>query len=388
MSQTELPITLSRCPVSTKVDLDPGRAISVVPKTHDDALNERQLVDYRDQRMRFLSWLLQIGKSPEKAQGYSQYTVYSDAYRTARFDLWVWEQSGRYKWPPDADDAADYMDHLAMSDQSQVMKGKAQEALQHLSKWLQHTQGRDKWEFQYSFDSSGGNSQPADFLTVEERRAIRQAALNRGNVPSYDSLTAEERAGWKQHIAKVLDKEYGEVSQKDWEEIDGWKVTSLVWVSLDAGLRPDEVKNAVVQWADPTNGVLRIPKAESSKNEGNWTVSLQDRTATALSRWLDERKQYDAYADTDTIWLTGHGNPYGSKSLRRLLHRLCEDADINYEHRQMSWYSIRHSVGTYMTRERDLAAAKAQLRHKNPQTTMKYDQVPVEDRRDALDRMG
>ena len=51
-------------------------------------------------------------------------------------------------------------------------------------------------------------------------------------------------------------------------------------------------------------------------------------------------------------------------------------------------YSIRHSVGTYMIRERDLAAAKAQLRHKNPQTIMKYDQVPVEDRRDALDRMG
>jgi integrase len=54
----------------------------------------------------------------------------------------------------------------------------------------------------------------------------------------------------------------------------------------------------------------------------------------------------------------------------------------------MSWYTIRHSVGTYMTKERDLAAAKAQLRHKNPMTTMKYDQVPVEDRRDALNRMG
>lgn len=54
----------------------------------------------------------------------------------------------------------------------------------------------------------------------------------------------------------------------------------------------------------------------------------------------------------------------------------------------MSWYTIRHSVGTYMTKERDLAATKAQLRHKNAKTTMKYDQVPVEDRQDALDRMG
>lgn len=54
----------------------------------------------------------------------------------------------------------------------------------------------------------------------------------------------------------------------------------------------------------------------------------------------------------------------------------------------MSWYTIRRSVGTYMTKERDLAAAKAQLRQKNPMTTMKYDQVPLEDLRDALNRMG
>jgi hypothetical protein len=41
-----------------------------------------------------------------------------------------------------------------------------------------------------------------------------------------------------------------------------------------------------------------------------------------------------------------------------------------------------------MTREEDLAAAQAQLRHKSPETTMKYDQTPVEDRKNALDRMG
>jgi len=44
----------------------------------------------------------------------------------------------------------------------------------------------------------------------------------------------------------------------------------------------------------------------------------------------------------------------------------------------------RHSTATYMAREEDLAAAQAQLRHKSPQTTMRYDQAPVEDRRDAL----
>ena len=70
-----------------------------------------------------------------------------------------------------------------------------------------------------------------------------------------------------------------------------------------------------------------------------------------------------------------------------MLHKLCEFADIPYENRSMSWYAIRHSVGTYMTREEDLAAAQAQIRHKSPETTMRYDQAPVEDRRNALNKM-
>ena len=67
---------------------------------------------------------------------------------------------------------------------------------------------------------------------------------------------------------------------------------------------------------------------------------------------------------------------------------LCDKAGIRTDNRQLSWYAIRHSVGTYMTHKRDLAATKAQLRHKSVKTTMKYDAVPLEDRRDALDRMG
>lgn len=117
-------------------------------------------------------------------------------------------------------------------------------------------------------------------------------------------------------------------------------------------------------------------------------MSLTGRTTTALEKWLDERANYDRYDETDALWLTTLGNPYANKSLSRLLKRLCGEAGIPVENREMSWYAIRHSVGTYMAREEDLATAQAQLRHKSPKTTMKYDQAPVEDRRDALDRMG
>jgi hypothetical protein len=40
-----------------------------------------------------------------------------------------------------------------------------------------------------------------------------------------------------------------------------------------------------------------------------------------------------------------------------------------------------------MAREDGLAAARDQLRHKSEKTTMRYDQTPVEDRKDALERM-
>jgi len=68
--------------------------------------------------------------------------------------------------------------------------------------------------------------------------------------------------------------------------------------------------------------------------------------------------------------------------------RLCEIAGIGTEDRQMSLYTIRHSVGTYMASEGSLGAVQAQLRHRCEETTMKYDQTPVEERRDALERMG
>ncbi len=66
------------------------------------------------------------------------------------------------------------------------------------------------------------------------------------------------------------------------------------------------------------------------------------------------------------------------------MRRLADDAGIDPAGRSLTGYSSRHSTGTYMTEERDFAATQAQLRHKSPQTTLKYDQVPPEQRRGAL----
>ena len=92
-----------------------------------------------------------------------------------------------------------------------------------------------------------------------------------------------------------------------------------------------------------------------------------------LEQWLEERSRIDRYEETDALWLTRYGNPYGSRSLNRLLRKIIDETDINSEDRDLTWYSIRHSVGTYMTEERDLKAAATQLRHKSTRTTVKYD---------------
>lgn len=329
------------------IQIEPARSIKIVPEPNEEELSEKQLVDYREHRWEFITWLRQQGKDPERYEGYSDYTVYNTAYRTARFDRWVWNVEDRYTIPPTPEHADEYMIEVAHRDVSTSTKGKTEEALIRYFRWLETTFHGSEWDRDQQF-RSGGADRPRDYLTRRERRLIREQAL---------------------------------------ETDTGWRETSLILTSLDAGLRPIEVRRARPEWVDTRNMLLRIPREESSKNEDNWRVSLTSRTSTALEHWLEERSEKSKYEDRDELWLTREGTPYSSRSLSRLIKRLCENAGIELGGRSMTWYSIRHSVGTYMTAERDLKAAKDQLRHQSAATTMKYDQVPVEDRRDALDRM-
>jgi len=360
--------------------------IRVVPEPAEKFLNKRQVTDYRSHRESLIRWLLNVGKNPESAEGYERATVKTRVYRMDQFYRWVWDEEGGYTTRITHDHADSYLDELAYSDNSNVHKNNSLKALQMLSKWRHHAFDEEQWEPEMRLKRE--ESQPRDYFTREERHKLREAALEYGTVPDYDNLSADERDRWRAHLAQRFEKPKEDVDPADWDRANGWKIPSMVCVSLDTGLRPIEVGRAVVSWVDTDNGVLRIPKEESSKNRDNWIVGLQEKTATILERWLEERKNYAKYRDTDALWLTREGNPYQSHSLKYVLERLCEIADIDTENRKISWYAIRHSVGTYVTHEEDLGAAKAQLRHKSEQTTMKYDQAPVEERKDALERMG
>jgi integrase len=363
--------------------------IPTVTQPVEDRLSPRKLTDYREYKEKLLQWLARVGKNPSQREGYADGTVRNVTYHIDRYYRWKWDRDDSYTIGISPTDADDYLEVLVMSekDYSDSHVHTAQKCLKRVFKYWNKERGQDvEWESEYSF--SINQHAPKDFLTPEERQAIREASLDYGSIPAYSTVTGAERDRWRAYLAQRFEKPKQHVTEEDWKRANGWKFPSLVGVSLDAGLRPVEVERARTYWVDTQNQVLRIPKEESSKNEGNWTVALSDRTTSCLERWLDERDQYEKYTDSDALWLTKYGNPYGSGSLRGLLLNLCETAGINHENRRMSWYTIRHSVGTYMTREEDLAAAQAQLRHNSARTTMKYDQTPVEDRRNALDKMG
>jgi len=101
---------------------------------------------------------------------------------------------------------------------------------------------------------------------------------------------------------------------------------------------------------------------------------------------MEERENYEKYRGSDKLWLTKYGNPYSSGSLNTLLEKLCEEAGISTENRDVSWYSIRHSVGTKMSREQGPSAVQQQLRQKSHEMAVRYDQAPVDDRQDTVNQ--
>ena len=361
----------------------------IVPEDAEEMLSHKEEFDYRNNREDFARWLLLKGKDLDEIEGYSEHTAKRTMYRVGYFERWAWTNEDEYIPVLTPEHADDYIEALAYSDYSNSHKHATMHSVKRYFKWRHHEFGEELWEPERSFNTGNGQ-QPQDYLTQQERAVIRRTALTYGSFVSYNTVCddPERRERLKPYVADQVDKPLDCVGIDDWDDIESWKFTSLVWASLDAGLRPAEVERAKVSWVDTDNAVLRIPKDESAKNSANWTVSLREKTAEALEEWINERSHYPLYDETDLLWLTRRGNPYQSRQLRRLLLRLCDEAGIEYGNRKMSWYSIRHSVGTYMTREEDLAATQEQLRHKRPETTMKYDGTPSEDRRDALDKMG
>ena len=362
--------------------------IILVTRESSKYLNPRQKISYRTHRKELAEWMLSLGKNPGKADGYSYTTAKNRMNRLDLFYRFTWDKKGRYVQDLSTDHADDWMRELATRDYKESTKCHYQKAVRTLFKWKRYERNSNtEWEPVIEYSDPSTSYQPRDYLTREDRRKLREAALEYGTVPHYNSVSPNERERWKSYLAQRFQKPKETVSKRDWLRANSFKYTSMIYTALDAGLRPVEVGNAQVRWVDTDNEVLRIPREESSKNRENWTVALKPETSSILKQWLSEREQHEKYEGEMALWLTKYGNRYDKDSFRTVFRNIASEAGLDLENRDLTPYSIRHSTATYITDEAGLAVAAEQCRHKSRRTTEKYVHSSVDRQSDAVNKL-
>jgi len=362
--------------------------IVLVSEDAEEYLNPRQEITYREHRRELVEWMLSLGKNPDKAEGYSHSTVKNRMNRLDLFYRWVWDREGRYTQEITTSHADDWMRYLARQEMKESTKCHYQKSAHTLFKWKRHARNSDvEWEPEIEYSDPSTTYTPRDYLTQDDRRKLREAAMEYGSVPHYNSVTPEDRSRWKTYLSQRLQKPKDEVTMKDWERANSFKYTSMIHTALDAGLRPVEIKRSKLQWVDTQNSVLRIPREESSKNRENWTVALKEETSQILKRWLDERETREKYDSRDALWLTKYGNPYDKDSFRDVFRKIAQEANLDLQNRDLTPYSIRHSTATYVAEEEGLAVAAQQCRHKSKRTTEKYEHSSTTRQQNAVNNI-
>lgn len=96
-------------------------------------------------------------------------------------------------------------------------------------------------------------------------------------MPNYNDLSPEERSRKKALLAQRLEKPKAEITMADWQDQNRtWKYASLVFTSLDAGLRPcdDEMKEELLP--EVAKGETSIqPFGLTEPNSGSDSSSLE-----------------------------------------------------------------------------------------------------------------
>ena len=117
---------------------------------------------------------------------------------------------------------------LVYGDTGNAHKAGVHKSIKTLFKWQNWEKDEEiDWEPKISFtNGSSATHQPRDFLSDRERRLIKEAALEYGSIPHYNSITPEERDKWKIHLAQRLEKPKDEIDPQDFERANGWNTVS------------------------------------------------------------------------------------------------------------------------------------------------------------------
>lgn len=364
------------------------------PETSSDILGRRKAVLHRNQLEAFYRWMRTSGKVDRSGvrESMSQTGATNYVRRLDQIFRFFWAQKNRRYTQLEHSHADAFIDYLkedqfcknAGGSYSSASKRKFANTLAKYFEWRAHEKGGEEWTPEVIF-RDGDYAHP-DCFKRDELSRLRETAYEYGSIPCYKSLTPQERDRWKAELAQRLEKPKADIVPADWEHVNTtWKFTSLILLTQDAGLRPCEVHDASIDWLRLDKQSLAIPKEESSKNRNNWEVAIRDETAEVLKHWRQEREANPTYDDTDALYLNREGNRYDSKSLNYLLENLLVESGIDDGNRQLTWYSFRHSLGTYISEESDISLAKDQLRHRSIQTTQKYVHTSLEARQESLD---
>lgn len=364
-----------------------------------ELLEPRQATDFYSEMNNFLTWMITRGLTPTDRvpTGYEPSTATNYLSRIGNAFPYFWEKHGSYRLHISNELADWYIEQLEDdairkndgTPYAASTKRKHASGILAYKRWRHHKRGGEPWQPHTLFDVVQAEEPVADPITRQERKRIREQVLEYNTVKQYNNCTPEERDRLRGELAQRLGKPKADVTKADWEHQNRcWKYPSMIYLSLDTGLRPLEVASATVNWVRLSDAKLVVPKGDAAKNNAVWKNPITDRTVNALRRWLRQRNAHPAYDDTDRLWLTRENNPYSSGPLGRLLRSVMRDAEIDISDRDISWYSLRHSLGTYYaTVTDDIDQVRRQLRHKTIEATLRYIHPPEETVRDTLNKL-
>jgi integrase len=217
-----------------------------------------------------------------------------------------------------------------------------------------------------------------------EITALRRAALEYDDIPSYAHVSPDRRDRWEECLSQRFGKLKNEIPKEDWKRANGWKIPDLIWTTLDGGLRPSETEQATLSWVNLEDGVSEVPREEEPND--SWTVGLRSQTVRGLENWLKERRQYDVYTDSDKLWLTQRGNQYQTGSLNYLLKQLCDIANIETQDRNATRLTLRETIAMHLSNESDSSFVREQLGYKSDRSTNRYESS-LEKRKKTLEQI-
>lgn len=123
------------------------QGIVLVTEDAQDYLNPKQEIAYREHRRELAEWLLNLGKNPNKADGYSFTTAKNRMNRLDLFYRFVWDQKNRYVQNLTTDHADQWMRWLAKQDYKESTKCHYQKAAHTYFKWKRFERGTDtEWD--------------------------------------------------------------------------------------------------------------------------------------------------------------------------------------------------------------------------------------------------